>query len=103
MNLEHWDHERDGPLDEAALTRKLQRLGYSVTRYVYPPGTYFPPHSHRTDKIDAVLSGVFRMTLEGTSLELTAGDWLMVPAGVLHSAEVIGELPVVSLDAVRHG
>ena len=29
------------------------------------------------------------------------GDWLEVPAGAGHSAEVVGEKAVVSLDAVR--
>ena len=29
------------------------------------------------------------------------GDWLEVPAGAEHSAEVIGDATVVSLDAVR--
>ncbi len=29
------------------------------------------------------------------------GDWLEVPAGAEHSAEVVGDATVVSLDAVR--
>jgi quercetin dioxygenase-like cupin family protein len=101
MNLERWDTARDGVLTEAALRAKLEAQGFAVTRYVYPPGTYFPPHSHDVDKVDAVVSGTFRMTMHGTSLDLEAGDRLAVPAGVVHSAEVTGDRPVVSLDAVR--
>lgn len=76
-------------------------MGYRVAVYVYPPGTRFPPHTHAVDKVDAVLSGRFRITLGEGAVELRAGDWVEVPAGAVHSAEVVGEEPVVSLDAVR--
>lgn len=101
MEIDHWDTARDGELNEANLRAKLHGLGYGVTRYVYPPGTSFPEHSHREDKIDAVLAGRFRMTMDGRSVVLEAGDCLAVPGGTVHSAEVVGAEAVVSLDAVR--
>jgi quercetin dioxygenase-like cupin family protein len=101
MNLMRWNPEKDGSLSESALRRKLERLGYAVTRYVYPPGTYFPDHTHSVDKMDAVISGRFRLIVEGEEAILGAGDILEVPRGVVHSAEVVGDEPVVSLDAVR--
>jgi quercetin dioxygenase-like cupin family protein len=103
VNIEHWDPDKDGPLTEAALRRKLAERGYSITRYVYPPGTYFPDHQHGVDKIDAVLAGRFRMTMGGQSVVLEAGDCLYVPRGTLHAAEVVGDESVVSLDAVSIG
>jgi mannose-6-phosphate isomerase-like protein (cupin superfamily) len=60
-----------------------------------------PDHTHGSDKIDAVVSGRFRMTLDGHAMVLEAGDCLAVPRGAVHSAEVVGEEPVVSLDATR--
>jgi hypothetical protein len=42
MQIEHWHSERDGPLSEEAMRRKLEDRGYSVSRYDYPPGTFFP-------------------------------------------------------------
>ena len=101
MNVEHWDEQRDGPLTEEAMRGKLAERGYSVSRYVYRPGTHFPQHTHNTDKIDAVLSGRFRMTMEVQEVVLEAGDSLEVPRGAEHSAEVVGDEDVVSLDAVR--
>jgi quercetin dioxygenase-like cupin family protein len=101
MAVESWNPAREGPLTEQALREKLERKGYSVSRYVYPPGTYFSDHSHGVDKIDAVVSGRFRITLEGQPFVLEAGDSVEVPRGAVHSAEVIGAEPVVSLDAVR--
>ena len=99
--VEHWDEARDGELDEANMRRKIEARGYSVSRYVYPPGTYFPEHDHAVDKIDGVLSGRFRMTMHGEAVVLEAGDLLPVPRGAVHTAEVVGSESVVSLDAVR--
>lgn len=101
MDVEHWDEERDGPYSEDALRRKLEQRGYRVTRYTYPPGTVFPDHTHAVEKVDAVVVGRFRMTTADGEVILEAGDALQVPAGAVHSAEVVGDEPVVSLDAVR--
>ncbi len=101
MPVESWDTERDGAFTERAVRTKLELRGYSVSRYTYPPGTHFPDHTHSVDKIDAVISGRFRITLEGEPVVLEAGDSIEVPRGAVHSAEVVGNDPVVSLDAVR--
>jgi len=101
MKLEHWDTQRDGALGERAMREKLTALGYSVSKYVYPPGTVFGDHRHAADKIDGVLSGRLRIRMPGYSVVLVAGDLLYVPAEVVHSAEVVGAEAVVSLDAVR--
>jgi quercetin dioxygenase-like cupin family protein len=101
MQIEHWHPEDDGPLSEAALRRKLERRGYQVTRYVYSPGMFFPAHDHAEDKIDAVLAGRFRITMQGQEVVLEAGDLVVVPKHVEHTAEVVGDEPVVSLDGVR--
>jgi len=101
MQIEHWNSACDGELTETNMCRKLQARGYTVSKYVYPPGTRFLEHDHGVDKIDGVLSGRFRMALQGGSAILEAGDLLAVPKHVPHSAEVVGDEPVVSLDAIR--
>src|SRR5437867_3083098 len=89
LEVEPWSQQDDGPLSEAALRTKLELRGYQVTKYVYPPRTRFEAHTHDIDKIDAVLSGQFRMTVEGCEAILGTGDCLAVARGVEHSAEVI--------------
>ena len=101
MRIDSWNAEIDGPFSETALRRKIEGLGFCVTRYVYPPSTYFPRHTHPMDKMDAVVSGEFRVVLEETEVLLKAGDALFVPAGAVHSAEVMGNSSVVSLDGVK--
>ncbi len=101
MKIERWNQSLDGQLSEAALRRKLERLGYETSRYNYPPGTYFADHTHGIDKMDAVVSGRFRMIVEGRELLLEAGDALAIPRGTVHSAEMVGDEAVVSLDGTR--
>lgn len=102
INITHWNTQHDGLLSESAMKKILQDKGFQVTCYVYPPGTCFSEHSHAVDKIDGVLSGRFKMTMHGQSIILQAGDTLVVPKGVAHSAEVVGNEPVVSLDAIKY-
>jgi quercetin dioxygenase-like cupin family protein len=99
--VQRWNPQTDGELTEKALRKKLEAEGYSVSRYVYPPGTHFPEHTHGVDKIDAVISGQFELVLAGERAVLAAGDWVAVPRGVPHTATVVGNEPVVSLDAVK--
>ena len=99
--LIHWNVEIDGELTEQAMCHKLESLGYTVNRYIYPPGSYFPPHDHSVDKVDGILTGRFKISLLNMSLTLESGDCLEVPKGITHSAEVIGYEPVLSLDAVK--
>ncbi len=100
MAVQRWNTS-DGPATEAALRAKLESLGYTVARYVHEPGTVFPDHQHGIDKIDAVVSGRFRLVVRGHMKVLTAGDWIEIPRGTVHNAAVIGDEPVVSLDAVK--
>ena len=99
--LERWDAGRDGAPSEEVLRRLLEERGYEVSRYEYPPGTTFPEHTHEVEKVDAVVSGRFRLEMGGEAVVLEAGDRLRVPEGTPHSAEVVGDETVVSLDAVR--
>ena len=101
MAVRRWNEALDGPLSEEALRAKLEAFGYRVAKYVYEPGTVFPDHTHGVDKIDAVISGRFRLVVSGHLAVLGPGDWIEVPRGAVHSAAVLGDDPVVSLDAMR--
>jgi quercetin dioxygenase-like cupin family protein len=101
MPLHTWNPTLDGPFSEQALRAKLEARGYRVARYTYSPGTVFPDHRHDVDKIDAVVEGRFRLVIGGHLAVLGPGDWVEVPRGAIHSAAVIGDEPVVSLDAIK--
>jgi quercetin dioxygenase-like cupin family protein len=101
MAVHRWNASLDGEFSEGALRSKLEGLGYRVARYTYPPGTVFPDHRHGVDKIDAVISGTFRLVIGGHLAVLRPGEWAEVPRGTVHNATVVGDDPVVSLDAIK--
>ncbi len=96
----HWDPAW-GPLTETAVRQRLIAAGFSVSRYQYPPGTCFPAHTHDLRKRDAVLTGRLKISWPGGSAVLGPGDLVEIPAGAVHSAEVIGSETVLSLDATK--
>ena len=100
LRIEHWQQEW-GPLSEAAMRRRLEAEGYSASRYVYSPGTEFPEHTHSVDKKDTVLRGRLKIGAEGREVVLEPGDMIEIPAGTVHTAEVVGAEAVTSLDATR--
>lgn len=101
MAIHRWNAAIDGEFSETALRVRLEKQGYSVARHVYQPGALFPDHAHGVDKIDAVVSGRFRLIIGGHVAVLGPGQWVEVPRGVTHNGAVIGDEPVVALDAVR--
>jgi quercetin dioxygenase-like cupin family protein len=55
------------------------------------------------DKKDTVLQGRLRIGWDGGSVVLEPGDMIEIPAGVSHSAEVVDDQTVLSLDATKTG
>lgn len=100
VRREKWDPAW-GPFTEAAMRKRLEAEGYSVSRYTYPPGTYFSEHTHPIDKKDTVIRGRLKITSAGKEFVLEAGDLVEIPAGAPHTAEVLGSETVVSFDATR--
>lgn len=83
----------------AAIKQQLKDEGYNIYVYSYPGGMCFPPHMHDHDTIHIVLSGAMKVSIEDADHILKPGERFVVPANKLHTAEVLGEMPVVILDA----
>lgn len=97
VRLERWNPS-DGALSERRMMKLMEFEGYAVLVYTCRAGTLFPPHEHTQDKCDGVLEGILRVTVGESVFDLSAGDRLYLPAGTPHSAQVVGEKTVVSLD-----
>jgi len=48
-----------------------------------------------------VFSGQLKLVIGGHVHLLGPGDWVEIPAGVTMTAEVVGDEPVLGLDATR--
>jgi quercetin dioxygenase-like cupin family protein len=100
MRIDRWDPRRDGPVTEAALRQKVESCGYDVSIFAWPAGTVVPPQTQDRERVDAVVTGIVKVTLDGESAILTAGDMVYVPRGAVRRVEVVGGAPAHCLDAI---
>jgi len=78
----------------------LSAPGHEViqARVEIDPGVTAPRHSHPGEEIIYVLEGTLEYRLDGRPpATLKAGDFLFVPAGVIHSAKNVGSGPGAEL------
>ena len=84
-----------------AIKHTLREEGYNIYVYSYPGGMCFPRHSHNHDTIHVVLSGTVKIIIDGAEFILKTGERFPISAGIVHYAEVLGETPLVCIDATK--
>lgn len=99
--IERWDIRADGPLTEASLQRKIERLGFEVTTRTYPAGVALTTTADPRQGIEGVVRGLVKLTVDGEPAILTAGDIAFVPAGAVRRVEVIGTSTALCLEAFQ--
>jgi mannose-6-phosphate isomerase-like protein (cupin superfamily) len=100
MRIERWDVRRDGPLSEAALRQKLEALGYEAATSSCAVDRVATTRGEGSERVEAVVSGLIKVTIDSESAILTAGDVVFVPRGAVRRVEVVGSSPASSLQAV---
>jgi quercetin dioxygenase-like cupin family protein len=103
MRIERWDARRDGPLSQTALQQKLEARGYEVSARSYPGGTVAAGQAEPWERIQAVVTGLVKVTIDGESAILTAGDLVFVPRGAVLRLEVVGSSPALCLEGGARG
>lgn len=66
-----------------------------VTKMLYKKHNHVPDHSHPNEQSGYVISGKYRLTLQGATVELSAGDSYSIPKNEIHSIEILEEGEVV--------
>jgi mannose-6-phosphate isomerase-like protein (cupin superfamily) len=70
----------------------------ALTRLVLEPGAEVPTHTHEESvEILYVERGRARMVVESETFEIGPGDGVYIPAAVPHSAEVVGDEPLIAV------
>jgi quercetin dioxygenase-like cupin family protein len=83
--------------------RGVRRCGFGTDEVMLvlnelKPGMEVRPHSHDFDQLALMLRGDATFTLDGERLAMSAGDVLLIPAGVEHCADPVGDEPALNLD-----
>lgn len=69
-----------------------------LTFFDFAPDAVIPNHKHPHEQITYMLTGEMEMTVAGEARLLTAGDGVVIPGNVEHSAKII-KGPAKALDA----
>ncbi len=69
----------------------------TISMYRYAAGSQWEEHRHPEDQLTIVMSGEIRFRSGGDELRLRAGEQLLIPGGVPHSATA-GAAEVVTLN-----
>lgn len=81
------------------LKKQLREQGYNLYVHSHPAGTFFPEHKRPHVTLHIILAGSLRVVIDGDETVLNVGERLEIPANTMYSAEVVGESPVVCIDA----
>ena len=100
MRVNRWDARRDGPLTEAAIQQKLENLGYDPLPGSHPTGAIASARVHHRERAEAVIAGLLKVTIDGESVILTAGDIVFVPRCAARRIEPVGSAPILCIEAV---
>lgn len=68
-----------------------------VTKMNYAVGNYASPHQHPHEQSGYVISGKYRLTIQGKEYELHAGDTYSIPGNLEHSFRVLEAGEVVDV------
>jgi len=84
--LMRWSGVREEKMNEK-ISRKLA-VGQNemIGRLHLAKGAVVPPHKHLAEQITMVMSGALKFTIAGKDIEVRAGDVLLIPPNVVHSA-----------------
>lgn len=63
----------------------------SVWKQTMAPGAATPPHRHDCDEVVVVLAGSGTLLIDGRTLRFSAGDTLLLPAGLDHEIVNTGD------------
>jgi len=84
--LLRWTEIKEEKMNEK-ITRKLA-VGQNemIGRLRLVKGAAVPPHKHLAEQITMVMSGALKFTIGGKDITVKAGEVLVIPPNVVHSA-----------------
>jgi quercetin dioxygenase-like cupin family protein len=99
IDVVRWNKSKRPSLEE--LQEALGNEGLECELYSDRPGTKYGRHKHDFDDFIVIVSGKFRISVEGNTWIMKPGDRLDLPASTVHWAEVVGKEEVRYLSAAE--
>lgn len=97
MKVTDFEHMHSTQVRAGVGRRVFTGEGATLAFTTLAPGHEPSPHAHPHEQIVHILAGRCRFTVGDEVAELGPGSVLLVPPGVVHFAETIGDEPVLDL------
>jgi len=91
MKAVAWNSVTEDNLIEGIKRRIVTGERAMLGRLFFPKGAKVPPHTHESEQITNVLDGVLRFVIGGKEIIVRAGETLVIPSNIEHSAEALEE------------
>lgn len=101
LKVERWNPQLEGSLTLDGMQHKLAIAGYRGQTKQFLPGETIRDRRTALDIVNAVVEGELKITLDGESRMLRAGDCAFIPRGQVTSVEVLSKTRVVCIEASR--
>lgn len=83
--------------ESKALAKFIHGTAFTLTFWSFRAGAVIPEHQHEHETLTTVLSGSLRLTVDGETMILKAGDSGLVPSWAVHDAEVLEPSEVIDV------
>ncbi len=84
--LLRWSEVKEEMLNDKISRRLAVGQNEMIGRLRLAKGAVVPPHKHVSEQITMVMSGSLRFNVEGKDITVRAGEVLVIPPNVVHSA-----------------
>ena len=86
-----WDNIQQDNLIDGIKRRMVTGEKVMLGRIYFPKGAKVPSHTHKSEQVTHVLTGSLRFIIDGEEIMVNAGETLVIPSYVEHSAEALEE------------
>ena len=86
-----WDSIHEDRLIGGITRRIVTGERVMLGRLHFPKGAKVPAHTHESEQVTHVISGALRFVVAGEEMVVHAGETLVIPSFVEHSAEALEE------------
>ena len=93
----------DGMRKGVLISEEQGAPNFAIRRFELEPGAFVPEHTNEVEHEQYVLSGEYTVGIEGEEFSVSAGDSLLIPAGVVHWYRNDGNVAGAFLCAVPNG
>jgi quercetin dioxygenase-like cupin family protein len=84
-----WEKVENETLNPLISRRMLNCEKMTIARVSLKRGAIVPRHSHVNEQITFILAGALKFTLDDGEVMVRAGEVLLIPPGVPHTAEAV--------------